>query len=100
MARSVPADLEDALATNPGARERFWAMPSAQKDSWVAYVERSRFPGARRRRVAETVRRLGSGRAVTTAVEQNGAAPVPVPRNDWALWLVGLALVAGLVALV
>jgi beta-lactam-binding protein with PASTA domain len=102
MARSVPADLEDALAASPAARERFWAMPSEQKDSWVAYVERSRFPGARRRRVAETVRRLGGGRAVATTVERNGAAPAPapMPRNDWAIWLVALALVAILAGVV
>ena len=36
MARPVPADLEDALADHPTARERFWAMPSEQKDAWVA----------------------------------------------------------------
>src|SRR6476620_6011635 len=102
MARSVPADLEDALAASPAARERFWAMPSEQKDSWVAYVERSRFPGARRRRVAETVRRLGGGRAVATTVERNGAAPMPapMPRDDWAIWLVALALVALLAGVV
>jgi len=102
MARSVPADLEDALAASPAARERFWAMPSEQKDSWVAYVERSRFPGARRRRVTETVRRLGGGQVVATTVEQNGAAPapLPMPRNDWAIWLVALALAAGVAGLV
>jgi beta-lactam-binding protein with PASTA domain len=102
MARSVPADLEDALAASPAARERFWAMPSEQKDSWVAYVERSRFPGARRRRVTETVRRRGGGHAVATTVERNGAAPAPapMPRNDWAIWLVALALVAILAGVV
>ena len=52
MARPVPADLEDALAANPAARETFWAMPPEQKDAWVAWVERARMPRARRRRVA------------------------------------------------
>ena len=89
MARSVPADLEDALATSPAARERFWAMPAEHKDAWVAYVERSRFPGARRRRVAETVRRLGGRRTVATTAER------PLPGTDWGLWLVVLALLAG-----
>lgn len=95
MARSVPADLEDALATNPAARERFWAMPPGQKDAWVAYVERSRFPGARRRRVAETVRRLGGRRAAAaTTVDQE------LPGGDnRALWLLVLAVLAGVAAL-
>ena len=46
----VPTDLENALAANPAARERFWALPPEQKDAWVAFVERARFRGARRRR--------------------------------------------------
>jgi beta-lactam-binding protein with PASTA domain len=88
--RPVPADLEDALAANQTARERFWALPPDQLDRWVAYVERARFPGRRRRRIAETVRRLGGG--TTTKVRGGGAAALP--RDDWALWLAGLALLA------
>ena len=95
MARTVPADLEDALAASPAARERFWSMPAEQKDSWIAYVARARMPGARRRRVAETVRRLG-GPAPAAAVEQDAAAAVALPREDWSVWLIGLALLAGL----
>ncbi len=95
MARTVPADLEDALAASPAARERFWSMPAEQKDSWIAYVARARVPGARRRRVAETVRRLG-GPAPAAAVEQDAAAAVALPREDWSVWLIGLALLAGL----
>ena len=97
MPRPVPADLEDALAASPAARERFWALPPDQLDRWVAYVERSRFPGARRRRVAETVRRLG-GAPVATETAEPRAAAVPLPRDDWAVWLIGLALLAGLAA--
>ncbi|HST24859.1 MAG TPA: PASTA domain-containing protein, partial [Gaiellaceae bacterium] len=97
MARQVPADLEDALAATPAARDRFWALPPEQKDAWVGYVQRARFPGARRRRVAETVRRLGVAPAV---VEERGApAAVALPRDDWSIWLIGLALLAGLAAL-
>jgi beta-lactam-binding protein with PASTA domain len=93
MARTVPADLEDALAASPAARERFWAMPPEQKDAWVAYVERARVPGARRRRAAETARRLG---APAAAVEHDGAAPVALPREGWGVWLVLLVLLAAL----
>jgi beta-lactam-binding protein with PASTA domain len=102
MARSVPADLEDALAANPPARERFWAMPPEQKDSWVGWVERPRLPGARRRRVNEAVRRLAGTQAVrNTAVAEGPVveeAPPPLPRQDWGVWLIGLVLLAGLAA--
>jgi len=98
MARPVPADLEDALAANRAARDRFWAMPAEQKDAWVAWVERSRMPGSRRRRIGEAVRRLG-GTAPTrrTAVATEPAA-VAVPRDDWWTWVLGLALLAALAA--
>jgi beta-lactam-binding protein with PASTA domain len=92
--RPVPADLEDALAANQTARERFWALPPDQLDRWIAYVERARFPRRRRRRIAETVRRLGGE---TTTVVRGGGAPA-LPRDDWALWLVGLALLAAVAA--
>ena len=96
--RPVPADLEDALAASPAARERFWSLPPEELDRWVAYVERARFPGARRRRVAATVHRLG-GRAATVREESTGGA-IALPRDDWAVWLIGLALLAGIAALV
>jgi beta-lactam-binding protein with PASTA domain len=99
MARPVPADLEDALAANPAARAAFGAMPPEQKDAWVAWVERARLPRARRRRVADAVRRLAGPAAVReTAVES--PAPVPLPRDNWWLWLLGLLLLAGLAALI
>jgi beta-lactam-binding protein with PASTA domain len=90
MARRVPVDLEDALAASPTARERFWSMPSQQKDAWVAWVDRGRFPGARRRRVADAVRRLGGRTEIEHGV-------VPLPR-DWSAWVLGLVLLAGLAA--
>jgi beta-lactam-binding protein with PASTA domain len=102
MARPVPADLEDALAASPAARERFWALPPEQLDDWVGWVERARFPGARRRRIAETVRRLG-GRpraAAATTVATNGGPPVAPPRDTWLVWVLVLALLAGIAALV
>src|SRR3954470_8003249 len=98
--RPVPADLEDALAASPAARERFWALPPEQLDGWVGWVERSRFPGQRRKRIRETVRRLGGAApaVVTEGVVAEGGPAVPLPRDDWSVWLVGLALLAGLVA--
>jgi beta-lactam-binding protein with PASTA domain len=94
--RPVPADLEDALAASPAARERFWSLPPDQLDRWVAYVQRARFPGQRRRRIADTVRRLGgSPRTVQTS---EGAGAVALPRDDVWTWIVGLALLAALAA--
>jgi serine/threonine-protein kinase len=98
MPRPVPADLEDALAGSPAARDRFWAMPPEQKDRWVGYVERARFPGARRRRVAETVRRLGGWPARATTVVEDDSAVAALPRENWSVWFLGLALLAGLAA--
>lgn len=92
MARPVPADLEDALAANPAAREAFWAMPPEQKDAWVAWVDRARLPRARRRRVADAVRRLAGPVAV------RDTATAPLPRENWWVWLFGLVLLAGLAA--
>jgi beta-lactam-binding protein with PASTA domain len=95
MARPVPADLEDALAADPTARERFWSLPPERVDEWVGWVESARFPGVRRRRVAQTVARLGgrNGRVATaTVVEDRGPM--------WIAWVLGLVLVAGIAALV
>jgi len=97
MARPLPTDLEDALAASPAARDHFWALPAEGKDEWVAYVERARFPGARRRRIAETVRRLGGAPGGAAVVEERGG-PVAIPTDDWSVWLIGLALLAGLAA--
>ncbi|MEN3342835.1 MAG: eukaryotic-like serine/threonine-protein kinase [Actinomycetota bacterium] len=104
MARPVPADLEDALAASPAARERFWSLPPEQVDAWVRYVERARFPGARRRRIGQAVRRLGvRPRAATraTTVETNGSAPPVAPPNDnWLVWLLAALVLAALIGLV
>jgi beta-lactam-binding protein with PASTA domain len=99
MARPVPADLEDALAANRTARDNFWAMPPEQKDAWVAWVERGRMPGTRRRRIGEAVRRLGGTVPARrrTAVATEPAA-VAVPRDDWWTWVLGLVLLAALAA--
>src|SRR3954470_16366016 len=98
MARPAPAELEDALAANPAARDRFWALSADQKDAWVAYVERARLPRARRRRVAETVRRLSGPARRAATTEEAAPAAVALPREDWSAWLIGLALLAALAA--
>src|SRR5258708_38005562 len=91
MATPVPPDLEDALADDPTARESFWAMPPEEKDAWIAWLEDARLPRARRRRVAAAARRLGGAEVV----RERRLAP---PREDPWVWLVGLALLAGLAA--
>ena len=97
MARPVPADLEDALAASPAARERFWSMPAERKDAWVRWVERARFPRSRRRRIGETVRRL-TGTGPVAPVGHETVAAAPLPRSDAGAWLLGLVLLAGLAA--
>jgi Bacteriocin-protection, YdeI or OmpD-Associated len=64
MAAPVPTDLEDALAADPAARESFGAMPPAERDAWIAWLDRACLPLARRRRVADAARRLGGTEAV------------------------------------
>jgi beta-lactam-binding protein with PASTA domain len=101
MARPVPADLEDALAAAPAAREQFWALPPERVDDWVRWVEGARLPGARRRRIAEAVRRLSAGTpAAVTAVETNGARPVAPPRDSAWLWFLALLFLVAIGALV
>src|SRR5947207_15056862 len=101
MPRPVPSDLEDALASSPAARDRFWSLPPEQVDAWVRYVERGRFPGARRRRIGQTVRRLSGRPRVRTTVATNGNAPVvAAPRDEWLVWLLGALVAAGVIALI
>jgi beta-lactam-binding protein with PASTA domain len=100
MSRRVPADLEDALASNRAARDRFWAMPPDQKDAWVGWVDRARMPRRRRRRIAEAVRRL-SGPNVRRESTMVAAEPaVAVPRENALLWVLVVVLVAAAAALV
>lgn len=97
MARRVPADLEDALASNRAARDRFWAMPPEQKDAWVGWVDRARMPAARRRRIAQAVHRL-SGPTASSSMRSESSV-VAVPRESAALaWVLGVVLLAALAA--
>ena len=108
MPRTVPADLENALAAAPAARETFWSLPPERVDEWVAWVESARMPGARRRRIAETVRRLGGRPVATDTVvatngsgPTNGARPLAAPPREspW-LWLLAIVGLLGIAALV
>ena len=95
MARNaVPPDLEDALDTVPGARERFESLPAERSASLVGWIEEAQLPQTRRRRVSETVRRLVVPVAGETTVV---AAP---PRSNGPVWLIIGALLAALAALI
>lgn len=83
--RPVPADLENALAASPAARDAFWSLPPNHLDRWVSYVERSRFPGQRRRRIVRTVERLGGD-----------PDALALPRDDWLVWLLCLVVLGAL----
>jgi beta-lactam-binding protein with PASTA domain len=91
---AVPPDLEDALDTVPGARKRFESLPTERSASLIGWIEEAQLPQTRRRRVAETVRRL----VVPAAGETTVVAPPP--RSHGAAWLIIGALLAGLAALI
>jgi beta-lactam-binding protein with PASTA domain len=94
MARTaVPPDLDDALDTVPGARERFDSLPPERSASLVGWIEEAQLPQTRRRRVAETVRRL-----VVPAAGETTVVTAP-PRSHGLVWLIIGALLAALAAL-
>src|SRR5690348_14454687 len=90
---AVPPDLDDALDTVPGARERFDSLPPERSASLVGWIEEAQLPQTRRRRVAETVRRL-----VVPAAAETTVVTAP-PRSHGLVWLIIGALLAALVAL-
>src|SRR5258706_6186708 len=101
MAPPVPPDPEDGLAAAPAAREQLWALPPEQVDDWVRWVEAARLPRARRRRIAEAVRRLSTRpAAAATVVETNGARPVAPPRDSAWLWFLAVLLLVAIGALI
>jgi beta-lactam-binding protein with PASTA domain len=95
----VPADLEEALAVSPAARDAFNALPPERKDAWISWVDGRRGPG-RRRRIQYAVGRLGGyrGAAAAETVEQP-LYPVPPEREWWPWVLLALLVLAGIAAL-
>jgi beta-lactam-binding protein with PASTA domain len=93
----VPPELEEALAADPVARAHFDRLPSEGKDAWIAWVSRPRAPWAQRHRTREAVRRLAGVPATEQATRQ--APPLLPPRPAWWPWLLALALVALVAAL-
>jgi beta-lactam-binding protein with PASTA domain len=94
----VPSDLEEALAHAPAARARFDHLPPEGKDAWLAWIGRARTRSGRRRRIADTVRRLEAGVAATRV--ERPELPVPLPPGalwwPWVLAILLLLVVAGL----
>ena len=91
---AVPPELDDALDTVPGARERFDSLPPERSASLVGWIEEAQLPQTRRRRVAETVRRL-----VVPAAGETTVVTAP-PRSHGLAWLIVGALLAGVAALI
>ncbi len=91
---AVPPDLEDALDTVPGARARFESLPPERSASLVGWIEEAQLPQTRRRRVAETVRRL-----VVPAAGETTVVTAPPRSTGWA-WLIAGAVLAGAAAFV
>jgi bacteriocin resistance YdeI/OmpD-like protein/uncharacterized protein DUF1905 len=57
----VPADLEAALAVEPGAEAAFAALSVSHRREYVEWVDGAKRPDTRARRVAGTVERVRAG---------------------------------------
>ena len=100
MPLPVPPDLEEALAQVPSARAQFDRLPPEGKDDWIAWLGRARLRGARRRRINTLLRTLGAPAAVRTQqVEQVEEPPPLPPGTEWWPWLLALALLLLVAAL-
>lgn len=58
----IPADLRQALARNPVAKEKFERLAPSQKKLWAWWVLSARRPETRARRIAATVIGVAAGR--------------------------------------
>jgi eukaryotic-like serine/threonine-protein kinase len=94
----IPPDLERALAEVPSARAHFDRLPSEGKDAWIAWIGRTRVPGARRRRIQHALRKLGAPSVVVGTEERVEAPPLP-PAAAWWPWLLAAALLLFVAAL-
>lgn len=59
----VPADLAALLAKNAKARAVFEGFPPSHRREYVEWIEEAKRPETRERRLAETVKLLGQGKA-------------------------------------
>jgi hypothetical protein len=56
----VPADLAEALATDPAARKVFDGLPFTHRKEYVRWIEEAKKPETRANRVTKTVEKLKS----------------------------------------
>lgn len=54
----VPADLAEALATDPVARQLFDGLPFTHRKEYVRWIEEAKKPETRQNRVAKTLTKL------------------------------------------
>ena len=59
---SVPRDLAEALAADPAAKKTFASMSFTHRREYVEWVEETRRPETRSRRIAATVARVRDGK--------------------------------------
>jgi uncharacterized protein YdeI (YjbR/CyaY-like superfamily) len=57
----VPADLANALASRPGARERWEAFPPSARKAMLAWIAQAKRQTTRTARVTETAERAAAG---------------------------------------
>ena len=58
---SVPADLVDALSTDPNARAFFDSLAPSHRKEWVRWIEEAKKPETRSARILRTVSALQRG---------------------------------------
>jgi uncharacterized protein YdeI (YjbR/CyaY-like superfamily) len=60
----TPVELLDALATSPGARERFDALSPSQRKLWGWWIQSAKRPETKNRRAQAAVEWIVAGRKV------------------------------------
>ena len=55
---TLPRDLEEALAEDPAARRAFETLPPSHGRDYLVWIEDSKTPETRRRRIAGMIARL------------------------------------------
>lgn len=58
---SLPVDLQEALAANPTARQRFLALPPSHQREYLKWIDEAKRPETRARRIQGTIERLMEG---------------------------------------
>jgi uncharacterized protein YdeI (YjbR/CyaY-like superfamily) len=81
----TPAELLDALAARPGAREKFEGLAPSQKKLWGWWIQSAKRPETRARRIAAAVEWILAGRKIgieTPRLASEGGAATGRPQKE------------------